>query len=162
MKYLLSKLLFLFVLTAQAQLKISDKLPAFTVTKLDGTTFTQNNVAQGKYALFVYFNPSCPHCQNAFKTLNEKIAELPTNVMIYPVSYRSAEPTHKFMERYAPQFSVLDKVTYLIDNKETFGAAFNVQRFPSMYLFSPEGKLIYFEEDASKVMEFKEKVVSKK
>lgn len=162
MKHLLSTLLFLFVLTAQAQVKTLDKLPAFTVTKLDGTTFTQKDVAPGKYALFVYFNPGCPHCQNAFKTLNTKIAELPANVVIYPVSFKGEEPTRKFMERYAPQLSALKQVTYLIDDKETFGAAFNVQRFPSMYMFSPDGKLVYFEEDASKVMNFKEKVVSKK
>lgn len=162
MKHLLSTLLFFFLLSAQSQVKTLDKLPVFSVIKLDGTSFTQKEVVPGKYALFVYFNPSCPHCQSAFKTLDAKIAELPANVVIYPVSFKGEAPTRKFMERYTPQLSKLDNVIYLIDNKETFGAAYNVQRFPSMYLFSPDGKLVYFEEDAAKVMNFKEKIVSKK
>lgn len=147
---------------AQAQIKKLDKIPAFNTLTLDGSTFTNENVAKNKYAFFVYFNPTCPHCQNAFKTLNAKIAELPANVVIYPVSFKGEAPTQKFIERYAPELAKLKNVTFLIDNKETFGAAFTVQRFPSMYLFSPDGKLVHFEEDATKVMNFKDKVVSQK
>ncbi|MDT8414173.1 MAG: redoxin domain-containing protein [Flavobacteriaceae bacterium] len=158
--FFLSSVFVFFTLMAWAQ--APSKLPDFSITDIQGKSFSNANLPKGKYMLFIYFNPSCPHCQNAFKTLNSNIENLPGNLQIYSVSYKGVGPTQKFMVKYAPELFQLGNVTSLLELDDSFGAVFNVQRFPSIYLFDPYGKLVNFEEDASKVMNFKEKMVSQK
>jgi peroxiredoxin len=159
-RLLLSSFFVFFTLITWAQ--APNKLPDFSITDINGKSFSNANLPKGKYLLFIYFNPSCPHCQNAFKTLNSNVDNLPNNLEIYSVSYKGVNPTQKFMDKYAPALFKLGNVTSLLELDDSFGAVFNVQRFPSIYLFDPYGKLVNFEEDASKVMNFKEKIVSQK
>lgn len=74
-------LLLLFSYQASAQIP-AQTVPDFTFFKLDKTAFTTKNLEQGKMLFFLFFDPSCEHCQHAVQSLNDHYKEL-KNASVY-------------------------------------------------------------------------------
>lgn len=133
-------------------------LPKFAVQDTDGNAFSEKDLAHNKYIVFVYFSPTCPHCQRAFKTLNENVAKLDNNMAVYGVTMSDKGNSLFFMKKYAPALNEISNYKLLMDKDGAFATVFGVERYPSIYLYSPDKKLLSFEQDEKKVLNFLEKI----
>lgn len=154
MKYII---LFFSLLVAQehiAQNKL-EILPEFDIVTLEGESFSQNNIKKDSQSFFMYYDPSCGHCIQAFKLLNLKSDQLKeADVQIYTVSGSTSEQTQKFFEEIAPKLKNLDNLHILKDKDYAFADAFQVGMFPSGYLYDKENKLMTTYEGTSETLLF--------
>lgn len=148
-------LLINFNLSAQEK---PQSLPKFAIQDADGNAFSEKDLAHNKYIVFVYFNPTCPHCQRAFKTLNENVAKLDNNMVVYGVTVGDKGNSLFFMKKYAPVLNEQSNFKILMEKDRAFATVFGVERYPSIYLYSPDKKLLSFEQDEKKTLSFLEKI----
>ena len=133
-------------------------LPNFAIQDTDGNTFSEKDLAHNKYIVFVYFNPTCPHCQRAFKTLNENVAKLGNNMTVYGITVGDKGNSLFFMKKYAPALNERSNFKLLLEKDKAFTTVFGVERYPSIYLYSPDKKILSFEQDEKKVLNFLGKI----
>lgn len=120
-----------------------ETLPEFDIVTLEGESFSQDNIKKDSQSFFIYFDPTCGHCIQAFKLLNVKSEQLKNaNVQIYTVSGSTTEQTRNFFKDIAPRLKSLDNLHFLKDLDYAFADAFQVGSFPSGYLYDKENKLV--------------------
>lgn len=142
MKYLVLILNIFFVQASLAQ-DYPEILPKFEIFKLNGDTFTKEDVQNETYSMFIYFNPECGHCKTAFEALNLKAEQIKdANVVLYPVSANTEEITVKFFDELAPQIGALQNIEILRDDDFKFADALFVGGYPTSYLFDKNNKLV--------------------
>jgi hypothetical protein len=49
--------------------KMGPKMPNFTFERSDGKPFVQANLDKKKHCIFLFFHPTCEHCQNEAKAM---------------------------------------------------------------------------------------------
>ena len=154
MKYFFLFVSFIAVQTSFAQ-NYPEKLPAFEILTLDGETFSQEDIEKNTYNFFVYFNPTCGHCVDAFTFLNLKAEQIKNaEVHVYPVSSNTEELTLKFFEKHAPKIKDLKNLHVLKDVDYKFADTFDVGAFPASYLYDQDNNLVKVFEGASEVLFF--------
>lgn len=154
MKYYL---LFLTVFTIQLGIaqNYPEKLPDFEILTLEGDKFTKEQVQKNSYTYFIYFSPTCGHCQDAFKFLNLKADQIKNaDVQIYPVSSNTEKETLKFFNTYASKIQDLNNIHILRDIDFKFADEFDVVSFPTSYLYDKDQNLVRVFEGASEVLLF--------
>ena len=121
-------------------------IPGFTFYKLDKTPFTNKNVANGKETLFIFFDVTCDHCQHTIKTLNSRYKEC-KNLAIYLISLEDKTAITNFFNQYGKNLPVQKNITILQDTKEQFIAQFNPRKYPSVFLYSAQKKLLLYDDE---------------
>jgi peroxiredoxin len=117
-------------------------LPDFKFSKLDGTPFSKNEVkAQGK-SIFIYFDPTCDHCQREIESIGKQYKEF-TNVSFYLVSTSVKAEVSTFMQTYGKLLKDKKNVTVLLDTKREFIPKFSPTQYPAIYVYS-QGKLVKY------------------
>ncbi len=124
----------------------SQTIPEFTFYKLDKTPFTTKNVAAGKQALFIFFDVTCDHCQHTLGTLSKRISEC-RNISIYLISMEDKAAINSFFKQYAANLPGLKNVTILQDSKNQFIAQFGPRKYPSVFLYSAQKKLLLYDDE---------------
>jgi len=138
-------LLALFFFTAvQAKAQQPTLLPQFTFFKLDGKSFSNKDMKQGKKNLFILFDCTCEHCQREVKLLNTNYAKF-KDVNIYMITLDEAYIIPQFFTSYAPGLNSKPNVTVLQDKNKIFIPAFLPSKYPSMYLYSTANKLLLYQ-----------------
>jgi peroxiredoxin len=124
-------------------------VPNFTFFKLDSTQFTNKNLAIGKETLFIFFDVTCDHCRNTIKALNTRIKEC-KDISVYLISLDNKIQINNFLNQYGKNLADEKNVTVLQDLKNQFIPQFGPRKYPSIFLYSSENKLIlYGDEDQS-------------
>jgi peroxiredoxin len=142
--------------TASAQLQDqppAQMVPAFTFYKQDQTAFTNKNLVQDKPLFFFFFDTDCDHCQVAMTNLNQHYQEY-KNAAIYLISLDDWGKINAFMDKYAANLKGKANVTVLQDTKNEFLDKFKPVKYPSMFLYSPENKLIDYEDNEYSMFRF--------
>jgi thiol-disulfide isomerase/thioredoxin len=139
--------------TSNAQAKV---LPEFQFTRMDnGAAFTKANIAKGKKSLIVFFDTECVHCRNAMVAYNKDQAKLKEElVAIYLVSREKKEQALYFVRTYAPELAKKKNLTFLSDTKNEFISRFQPYKFPSMFLYGKDQKLIKYSDEEKDIPSF--------
>jgi peroxiredoxin len=121
-------------------------IPAFTLYKLDKTPFTNKNLTTGKETLFVFFDVTCDHCQHTISTLSKRINEC-SKISIYLISQEDKTSILKFFDQYGKNLPGQKNVTILQDSKDQFITQFSPRKYPSVFLYSAQKKLLLYDDE---------------
>ena len=161
MKYFFTFLLLFF----WGPLKIAGQkpvatVPVFTFYKADNSPFTNAQLASGKMLFFVFFDVTCEHCRQAIQYINTHLKKF-KNVAVYLITLDELGKVKLFMNKYGPRLESEKNVTMLRDTHNEFIAKFGPAKYPSLFLFSPQKKLILYSDDEKNLESFTKKINSK-
>jgi cytochrome oxidase Cu insertion factor (SCO1/SenC/PrrC family) len=145
-----------FFANAQVQ-TIGAAMPNFNFYRLDKTPFTNKNLQAGKLNLIVFFDAGCDHCQHAVDTYNKHYKEL-SKTAIYLVTLDNKETINSFMTRYGNNLYSSKNVTILQDLRNEFIARFKPRKYPSMFLYSANKKLLIYDDEPKNIGNFLKKI----
>ena len=115
------------------------KMPTFSYLTLDNKVFTEEDLAQNKPTLFIYFNSECDFCNHEAEMVQQNLEQLKAIQVIF-ISY---EPVDK-IKQFATKFKLLNhaNISFLSDTKVTFATTFDVKSMPCLVLYDKENNLI--------------------
>jgi len=128
-------------------------IPDFSFSKFDKTSFTNKNLATGKSLFFFFFDCDCDHCQHAMANLNEHYKDY-KKAAVYLISLDNQEMMKAFMYRYAPNVISQKNVTMLQDTKNQFIIRFKPRKYPSLFLYDANKKLLDYEDNPENMFRF--------
>ena len=128
-------------------------IPVFDFYRFDKTTFTNKNLTPGKMSFFMFFDCDCDHCQHAMANLNQHFTEY-KKAAIYLISLDDQQKINAFMAKYAPDIKGQKNVTMLQDSKNEFIKKFGPRKYPSMFLYAADKKLLAYEDNPEKMSRF--------
>lgn len=140
MKNILFLLLHFFAITAFAQnvSPAGEKLPSFKFTDLNGKTFTDKNIPNGKPFLIMYFDPGCDHCEMEAKWLSESIDKF-KSWNLYFVSISDPVEIGKFRDRF---FAGKSNCIFLSDIEVSIFKSFkNMYNTPTINVYKKDKTL---------------------
>ena len=125
-------------------------LPNFEFSRLDKSPFTNKDLPAGKIILLVFFDAGCEHCQQAAKNIDRQYPSF-EKAAIFFISLDPPEKMIQFMTACAPDLRKKKNVKLLSDSRNEFITRFGPRRYPSMFLYSPKGRLIDYEDNEETV-----------
>ncbi len=141
--------------------KPAETIPHFSFTKLDNTPFTTKNLAVGKDMLFVFFDVTCDHCKETISSLSKRLKEC-NRVAIYLITLDDKPQISTFLTQHGPNLSKEKNVTILRDKKDQFITLFGPRKYPSVFLYSREKKLLLYDDQDLKLEKFFHIILSTK
>lgn len=130
------------------------QIPAFRFERLQSkSTFTEKEITAGKKSLFIFFDISCLHCQEAIALFNKDASRL-NSTSLYLVTLDAAEPALRFLSQHANNFYLNKNVTLLRDINNEFIARFQPFKYPSIFLYSKTQKLELYSYEPADVPKF--------
>lgn len=155
MKYMFKTLVLLFLILPGARAQTPDKPPVQTVPdfeflRFNNTVFTNKDLPGGKMLFFLFFDSDCEHCQRSIKNIGQNYQSF-KKASIYLISMDDVNKINHYMDTYGRQLKGQKNVTILQDKFHQFIEKFRPLRYPSMFLFSPEKKLIDYEDNDESV-----------
>ena len=158
MKYLLRAIIFSLLISVNvAAQKPAATVPDFTFFKFDKTAFTNKDLTAGKILFFVFFDTECDHCQHGIQYLNQHQKEL-AKAAVYLISMDSKEKVTGFLSKYGNNLTGKKNILLLQDTKNEFILRFSPRKYPSLFLYSPQKKLILYDDDEKNLYRFFEKI----
>src|SRR5258708_27050030 len=119
-------------------------LPHFTFYRHDKSAFTNSDLLCGKMYFFLFFDSDCDHCQRAVKNIDQQYQSF-QNTLICLISVDDHDKIDRFVNTYAQHLKNKKNVVLLQDNLNQFIPRFKPYKYPSMYLYSTDKKLIDYE-----------------
>ena len=132
-----------FESTAQ---KPAETIPNFIFYNPDNTPFTNRDLTVGKEILFVFFDVTCDHCQHTIKALSTHIKEC-KKISIYLITLDDKSLVNDFFNKYGKNLPGEKNVTILQDQRNQFIKQFGPRKYPSVFLYSSEKKLLLYDDD---------------
>ena len=132
-------------------------IPAFRFSTLDGTVFNQTNLTTGKMLFFVFVDTDCDHCQHAMQYINRYHQEF-KKVAIYLVSMANPARIIQFMNSFGKNLVGQKQVVLLQDTRYDFISKFKPKKYPGMFLYSADKKLLLYGDDEKKIYQFSKKI----
>ena len=158
MKYLLNVLVLLILIsTTSVAQKPAAIIPEFNFFKLDNTSFTNRNLEQGKQLFFVFFDTDCDHCQHAIKDINEHYTAF-NKTAVYLITQDVKGKIDVFINKYGKNLKGKKNITILQDLKLEFITKFSPKKYPSMFLYSADKKLILYDDNEKNIPNFLQKI----
>ena len=111
------------------------KVPAFTLSRLDGTSWQYPLEAGKRHALVVFFETDCPTCALTLPYLNRLAEAIGDEGIVVGVSQDGEPATRKFAERLALRYPVL------MDRDLSASKLFDPVAVPAIYLLDQAGKI---------------------
>jgi peroxiredoxin len=126
--------------------KPSETVPNFIFYNLDDTPFTNRNLTDGKETLFIFFDVTCDHCQHTIKALSTHIKEC-RKISIYLITLDEKSLINNFFNQYGMNLPGEKNVTILKDSRNQFIKQFGPRKYPSVFLYSSERKLLLYDDE---------------
>jgi AhpC/TSA family len=124
----------------------AQRLPAFKFFKLDQQPFTDRDIPDGKKTLFIFFDVDCDHCQHTIAGFDHSYKSF-AQAKIYLVSLNSPVQMSLFMTTFGPHLKVQKNVVLLQDSLNQFIYKFQPIKYPSMFLYAADKKLLDYEDN---------------
>ena len=128
-------------------------VPAFNLYKQDKSSFTNSNLARDKMLFFVFFDASCDHCQHAFQYMNQHHREF-DKAAVYFITIDNPANTAIFLNKYGNNLKGKRNITLLIDLNNEFIRKFKPRKYPSIFLYSTQKKLLLYDDDEQNLFRF--------
>ena len=158
MKYIFKTfILFFFVSSAVFAQKPAAIVPDFDFYRLDNRAFTKKDLDPSKMLLFVFFDVTCDHCHRAIHQFNNRHTEL-EKAAVYLISLDAKPTIINFLNSNAKNLTAMKNVTILQDSKNEFITRFQPRKYPSIFLYSPQRKLIMYDDEEKNVPVFLQKL----
>ena len=132
-------------------------IPVFQFSTLDGAVFNPTNLTTGKMSFFVFVDTDCDHCQHAMQYINQHHGEF-KKAAVYLVSMANPARINEFMSRYGANLVNQKHVVLLQDTRSDFISKFKPQKYPGMFLYSADKKLLLYGDDEKKINMFSKKI----
>ena len=153
-------LLLLFIANIVAAQIPAATMPEFTFYRFNQTAFTNKDLPPGKMIFIVFFDPDCDHCQRAIATIGQQYQSF-KKAAIYLVSMFDQNKMNHFMDTYGKALKGQKNVVLLQDKLGQFINKFKPRKYPSMFLYSPEKKLLVYEAAPETVPKFIQTIAGK-
>jgi thioredoxin-related protein len=150
--------LLLFFIAGNAQ-NPAATIPEFNFEKQDRSVFTKKDLPPGFFSFFVFFDTECDHCQHAIEYLNKHQPEL-ARAKLYLLTLDSREKVLPFLEKYGSKLKKTKNTLLLFDTKNQFITRFGPRKYPSLMLYSKDGKLLLYDDEEKNLPGFMEKIKS--
>jgi hypothetical protein len=121
-------------------------IPNFVFYSFDKTPFTNENLSVGKKILFIFFDVTCEHCQHTIKSLNDRIKDC-KDISIYLLTLDAKPSVNTFLNTYGKNLINARNVTILQDTKNQFIMIFGPRKYPSVFLYSADRKLMLYDDE---------------
>lgn len=121
-------------------------LPAFTFLTANGGTITNANLPTNTPVLILFVDVDCEHCQKAVRHMNDS-ATLFARLPLYMVSTADQPKLRAFAQKYGPRL----KARWLRDPDARNMVRFRPVRYPAMFLYSPEKRLLDYEDNVEAI-----------
>jgi len=141
------------LLTTSSAQKPAELVPNFIFYKFDNTPFTNKNLATGKETLFVFFDVTCDHCRQTIETLSSRIDEC-KQIAVYLITLDDKAAVGNFLKQYGKNLVNKRNVVILRDKKDQFITLFGPRKYPSIFLFSSQKKLLLYDDQDLKLEKF--------
>lgn len=128
-------------------------IPEFEFSRLDNSPFANKDLPRGKMLFFVFFDSDCKDCQRAIKNIDTQYLSF-KKTEIYLISLDDNNKIKRFVNTYAPHLQSQKNVLLLRDSRKLFVSKFKPYKYPSMFLYSTEKKLIDYEDNEETVFRF--------
>ena len=155
-KFIILAILFLISFSMLAQIPgqpPAQTIPKFKFFRFNNASFTNKDLPQSKMVFFLFFDSDCDHCQNAIKNIGKEY-QVFKKTSIFLISLDDLNKINHFMETYGSKLKGQKNVIILQDKLQQFISKFNPQKYPSMFLYSSEKKLIDYEDNPESVFKF--------
>ena len=143
---------FLMIATVFSQ-KPAATIPEFKFFNPDKTAFTNKDLNDSKLLFFIFFDTGCDHCKLAMQKMNQHYSVF-KNVSVYLITMDNEQNIKIFLSSYAQNLLNTKNTTILLDLKNEFIDKFTPRKYPSLFLYSPQKKLMLYEDDEEKMDEF--------
>lgn len=140
-------------LTYGQELTPGTEIPKAVFYKKAGGTFSTDQIAKGKKTLLMFFDATCGHCQKTATAISKRNKEF-TDINLILVTQDEQRSIDYFMTNYGKALSDMKNVTVLQDKDHVFIPLFHPRQYPSLYLFGPDKKLIYYSSNENDVPKF--------
>jgi len=128
----------------------SPVIPHFQFFRLNNAPFTYNDLPKGKIMLIMFIDPDCDHCQRAINNIGDQYnAFIKTDFFL--ISVYGIDKINQFMSTFGRKLKGSKNVTVLQDKLQQFISKFHPVRYPAMFLYSPEKKLLDYEDNPESV-----------
>ena len=146
------------VLSAKAQVP-APKVPGFTFYQMNKKVFTDKQLIKGKLLFFIFFDVTCDHCQHALQQANLHYKEL-NKIAVYLVSMDNEQTIRAFLAANAPNLIKSENVLLLQDVNYEFIKKFTPRKYPSLFLYSRDRKLLLYDDNENNMNLFFKRIVS--
>lgn len=150
----MKKMIFLFAITlmsftAQAEVKLNEAAPLFSVKDTSGKIQTLKD-HQGKWIVLEWYNKDCPFVRKHYDSRNmQKLQENYKAKGVVWLSVISSAPGKQgYMEAAEAEkfFAENEKskpTAILLDSDGSMGKAYDAKTTPHMFVINPQGKVVY-------------------
>jgi thioredoxin-related protein len=128
-------------------------LPKAVFYKLDGKSFSTDQIGKDKKFLIMFYDATCEHCQRVAVNLSKRSKEL-TAINLYMISLDEPKSINYFMVTFGKPLLALKTITVLRDKDMMFIPLFHPQQYPSLYLYGKDKRLIFFSSKEKEVGKF--------
>ena len=142
--------LFIFFATVSFGQTPAQVLPAFEFQRLNKTSFTNKDLPQQRILLFIFIDTECDHCQRAVNNIAQQYKSF-QKAAVYLISLDSVEKINHFISTYGPKLKTQKNFLLLQDHLNQFIVKFEPRRYPAMFVYSPEGKLLDYQDNEESV-----------
>lgn len=158
MKFLFKTLILSFLVSSAALAQHPAAIvPDFDFYRLDNRTFTKKDLDPSKMLLFVFFDVTCDHCHRAIQQFNNRHTEL-KKAAVYLISLDAKQTIINYLNSNGKNLIAMKNVTILQDLKNEFISRFQPRKYPSIFLYSPQQKLIMYDDEEKNVPKFLQKL----
>lgn len=132
-------------------------IPEFSFEKQDRSSFTKKDLTPAVFSFFVFFDTECDHCRHAIEYLDKHQAEL-AKAKLYLLTLDAREKVFPFLQKHGSKLWVAKNTMLLFDTKNQFITRFGPRKYPSLMLYSRDGKLLLYDDDERSLPEFIKKI----
>ena len=151
----------LFLCLSLPAISQSSVIPQFKFLKLkDGELFTNKDMKPGRKSLFIFFDVTCPHCQEAITFFNKNAEKLATTA-VYLITIDNKTLAINFLNANATKLIRVPNTVVLYDGYNEFIQKFKPVKYPSMFLYSKTKQLMIYSDEPKDAPRFLRSVKEK-
>jgi len=139
---LLSYLSYSIITKTKQKSEIAKKLqtiPDFELKTLDNVSFSNANLKQNTFTIFIYFNSECDFCQHEAENISQNLNKFKTVQFVF-VSTEDIEIIKQFSKKYS--LNNKSNITFLYDSNFLFTSQFNANSIPYILIYDKKNNLI--------------------
>lgn len=131
----------------------AETIPEFKFFKLNKSSFTNKDLEPNKFLFFCFFDISCDHCQHAIEKISQHYSEF-NRTAIYLITLDNQEGIKNFLNKHGQNLPGKRNVTILQDLQYEFINKFKPKKYPSMFLYSQNKRLMLYDDNEENVFKF--------